>query len=107
MTQLFSRKTWFQFLWVLTHIIELQFNPNVKFVSPACVLLGERITYDATEPVYFAHDARILRNFCPASDPIGEALHLRSDEGSERAGKGEVGEGEEAFNQHFLGRGER
>ena len=49
------------------------------------VLLGERITYDAMEPVYFAHDARIL-NFCPASsDPIGEALHLRSDEGGERA----------------------
>ena len=84
MTQLFSRKTWFQFLWVLTHILELQFNPNVKLISPLCVLLGERITYDATEPVYFAHDARILRNFCPASDPIGEALHLRSDEASEQ-----------------------
>ena len=106
MTQLFPCPTCHQFLWVLTHNIELQFNPNVKLVSPACVLLGERNTYDAMEPVYFSHDARILRNFCPASDPIGEALHLRSEEGSERAGgEREVGEGEEAFNQHFLGRG--
>ena len=67
-----------------------------------CVLLGERITYDAREPVYFAHDARILRNFCPASDPIGEALHLQSDEAGERASRERRGRrGRRSFQSTF------
>ena len=40
-----------------------------------------------TAPVYFAHDARILKSFAPRVPPMEEALHLQCDRASEQGEK--------------------